>query len=79
MTVLHFMLIFAAVIIFTVFALTFRKPKMKPGFLAAALESLVLFVRDDIVYPIMGEKRGEKWLPFFVTLLYSCCWLISLG
>ena len=54
-----------------------RTPKVK-GF-AVALEALVLFVRDDIVYPTMGEKRGERWLPFFVTLFMFIVVLNCLG
>ena len=68
MTVDLLMMLFAASVIFISFVYAFRKPALKPRGVAAVLEILVLFVRDDIVYPVMGEKKGEKWLPFFTTL-----------
>ena len=68
LTVHRLMLVLSGLLIFFVFAWVFRKPGLKPGFAAVALESVVLFVRDDIVYPVMGEERGERWLPFFTTM-----------
>ncbi len=68
MTVHLLMLLLSAALIFILFAIAFRKPSLKPRGLAVVLEILILFVRDDIVFPIMGKQRGEKWLPFFSTL-----------
>ncbi|MBN2739035.1 MAG: F0F1 ATP synthase subunit A [Spirochaetales bacterium] len=67
-TVHLLMLFLATILILSVFLSIFRKPGLKPKGLKISLEILILFVRDDIVYPVMGEKRGEKWLPFFSTL-----------
>jgi F-type H+-transporting ATPase subunit a len=65
----HLLMIWLAVALIAVlFYLNFRKRNLKIRGFAVVLESLVLFVRDDIVYPVMGEKRGKVWLPFFVTL-----------
>jgi len=44
------------------------KPK-KTGLLAL-LEVGLVFVRDDIVYPWLGEERGRRYLPFFWTLFF---------
>jgi len=68
MSVHFFMLLLTLILLVTVFLAVFHKPKERPSKLAIALEMIVLFVRDDIVYPIMGEKRGRKWLPFFTSL-----------
>jgi F-type H+-transporting ATPase subunit a len=68
MTVHLFMLILSAVLIAAVFLRSARKSGLKTKGLTLAVESYIVFVRDDIVYPVMGEKRGEKWLPFFATL-----------
>ena len=62
------MLILATSVVTLLFVPLFRKPQLKVRGVSVALEALVLFVRDDIVYPIMGEERGDKWLPFFSTL-----------
>ena len=65
----HFMMVLLTlVLILTAFVVAARRPSLKPKKLAIALEMVILFVRDDIVYPIMGAKRGEKWLPFFFSL-----------
>jgi F-type H+-transporting ATPase subunit a len=29
-----------------------------------------LWVRDDVVYPVMGRETGTKFLPFFLTLFF---------
>jgi F-type H+-transporting ATPase subunit a len=34
------------------------------------LEVFIIFLRDEVVYPAMGEKDGRKWLPFFLTLFF---------
>lgn len=36
--------------------------------LAAAVEGVVIAIRDGIVFPAMGEKYGRKYLSFFLTL-----------
>jgi F-type H+-transporting ATPase subunit a len=65
----HLLMIWLAVVLVAgLFYLNFRKRNLKVRGFAVVLEALVLFVRDDIVYPVMGEKRGRFWLPFFVTL-----------
>lgn len=38
--------------------------------LAALIEVGLIFVRDDIVYPWLGEKRGRAFVPFFWTLFF---------
>ncbi len=38
------------------------------GPLMNAVEKFVIYVRDVMVYPVMGEKHGRKFLPFFLTL-----------
>ena len=78
-TVHLLMLILASFILIFLFVPSFRKPVLKVKGLRSALEALVLFVRDDIVYPVMGEERGEKWLPFFSTLFMFILMLNLLG
>lgn len=67
-TVHHIMLLLSSAVILALFVPVFRKRSLKVYGLAAALEVAVLFVRDEIVYPVMGKERGERWLPFFTTL-----------
>ncbi len=67
MSVHGVMLLLAAVLIAGFSLLAVKKGILKPKSPAVIMETLVLFVRDDIVYPVMGAERGEKWLPFFFT------------
>ncbi len=64
------MLVIASAILLTVFCTAFSRSKTIPGKLGLAIEPLVLFVRDSLIYPVMGEELGKKWLPFFLTLFF---------
>jgi len=68
MSVHQFMIGLGVFLILSVFIFGVRKKTLKPRGIAILIEAAVLFVRDDIVYPIMGEERGEKWLSFFLSL-----------
>lgn len=41
-----------------------------PTGLRNLLEPVLLFIRDQMVYPNLGEKQGRKWLPFFWTMFF---------
>jgi len=62
------MLLISIIIILSIFIPTAKQPSLKPKGVPMVLEIIILFVRDDIVYPVMGKRLGEKWLPFFSTL-----------
>ncbi len=65
----HLVMLFLAAALIALFYLGFaRRQVLKPGKTQLALESLLLFVRDEIVYPVMGEEKGRKWLSFYTTL-----------
>ena len=68
MTVHQFMLILSAFLIILMYALFSKRETFKPRKLQLGLEALVLYVRDEIVYPIMGKDKGKKWIPFFTSL-----------
>ncbi len=61
------MLLLAVVLIAGFYLAWIKKKTLKPSRKVLFLESVVLFVRDDIVFPVMGKERGERWLPFFFT------------
>jgi F-type H+-transporting ATPase subunit a len=50
----------------------------KTGILAL-LEVGLVFVRDDIVYPWLGEEKGRRMLPFFWTLFFFILFSNVLG
>ncbi len=55
-------------IVMRIAARSYRK-SLIPGRFAGLIEMLILFVRDDIVLPAVGE-RGRKLLPYFLTLFF---------
>lgn len=64
------MLWIASLILIVAFWLSFRKPKAVPTGLAGVLESVVLFIRDEIAVPNIGEKLGKKLTPFLATIFF---------
>ena len=47
-----------------------RRPGQAPTGLANVLEPLILFVRDDIAYPIIGKHKADKFVPFLLTTFF---------
>jgi len=43
------------------------------------LEPFVLYVRNQMVYPIMGDKMGRKYLPLFLTQFFFILFCNLLG
>jgi F-type H+-transporting ATPase subunit a len=43
------------------------------------LEPFVLYVRDQMVYPIMGDNMGRKYLPLFLTQFFFILFCNLLG
>jgi len=60
----------AGLILTLCLTLAFKGGKLLRSKFAHLLEVYILFVRDEIVYPIMGEKDGRKLLPFFLTVFF---------
>lgn len=56
--------------LFTTVARSYKKNKMAPKGLAGFLEPVVLFVRDDIAIPNIGEKKYAKYMPYLLTVFF---------
>jgi len=57
--------------IFISIARRFKKHQNEaPKGLQSWLEPLILFVRDDIAKPAIGEKRYEKYMPYLLTIFF---------
>jgi len=55
---------FAAVFIFLIlFILLALRPKVIPGKGQAVIEILLLFIRRNLVYNMIGKKEGDRWVP----------------
>ena len=60
---------FIAVFIFTVLLLVLaRKPKIVPTKKQAVVEMLITFVKESLVYGMMGKEAGDRWFPFISSI-----------
>lgn len=58
------------IVLMGVFLRGSRAGREAPRGMANALETLVVFVRDDIAIGNMGEKWGRRFTPFLLTLFF---------
>lgn len=68
----HIVMLWVAALLLIIFvkaAMKGYKDSNVPRGLARALETIVVFVRDDIVLAAIGEK-GKRLLPYFLTLFF---------
>jgi len=68
--------VISGAIVLGFFWLAFRKPKIVPRGMQNVGEYGVLFVRDQIIRPMLG-KAGDKYLPFLVSLFFFI-WVMNL-
>jgi F-type H+-transporting ATPase subunit a len=77
----HFLMLMVAGFMILLFSWAAKgiatKPK-KTGVLAL-LEVGLVFVRDEIVYPWLGEERGRRYVPFFWTIFFFILFSNLLG
>lgn len=50
-----------------------------PHGLANFFEVIIIFLRDEVVYPSMGEEDGRKYMPFFLTAFFFILFSNLLG
>ena len=61
-------------------AASYRKnPGQAPKGLTNVLEPLVIFVRDEIAIPSLGEHKAQKFLPFLLTVFFFILFANLLG
>ncbi|WP_026181888.1 F0F1 ATP synthase subunit A [Alloscardovia criceti] len=76
-----FVRLVATALILVVLGLTAARAKVVPGRWQGFVEFIMEFVRDNIVYQILGELRGKKYLPMITTmfmtlLVFNLCGVI---
>ena len=60
-----------SVLLIFVFSKLAKKRGLTPtGAFSNFFEVFVVFIRDDMVYNIMGEKLGRRFMPFFLTQFF---------
>jgi len=73
------MMLLASFIIISLFIFGYKKDKKVQSGIGNLLEVFVVFIRDEIVYPNMGEKQGRKFLPLILTFFFFIVMLNLLG
>ena len=66
-----FIRILATVIMLLVLGITAAHAKLVPGRWQGAVEWVLDFVRDNIVYQVMGELRGKRYVPMITTVFLT--------
>lgn len=70
---------FAAVLLFLMFtslAKSYKKSPIPTGF-GRVLEPLIIFIRDEIAVPNIGEKKYRKFMGYLLTVFFFV-WLLNL-
>lgn len=57
-------------LLFTAVARSYKNNKKAPKGIAGFLEPLVIFVRDDIAIPNIGEKKYARYMPYLLTVFF---------
>jgi ATP synthase subunit 6 len=68
-----FSMLMSALILFFLFltvARSYNKNKLAPKGIAGFLEPLVIFVRDEIAIPNIGNKKYAKYMPYLLTIFF---------
>lgn len=65
--------------LFGTIAARLRKEDVPRGTLTNLFESILLFVRNDMIYEIMGNKTGRRFTPYFLSLFFFILFCNLLG
>src|SRR5215470_12153484 len=68
----------AAVLVVLVFRYAFREQRTIPSGVANFLEAILVFLRDEVVVPTMGEA-GRRYLPYLFTVFFFILFCNLLG
>lgn len=63
--------IIATVVLLLVLGLTASRAKLIPGRWQGVVEYGIEFVRDKVVYDVMGELRGKRYVPMIATIFFT--------
>jgi F-type H+-transporting ATPase subunit a len=78
-----FSLLLSSILVLVIFISIANKykenPNKAPSGLQSALEPMILFVRDDIAKPSIGENNYEKFMPYLLTIFFFIWFTNMLG
>jgi F-type H+-transporting ATPase subunit a len=76
----HTIMLVTAAILLLVLLLPLRRIRGGvPHGMGNFLEMLIIFIRDEVIYPNLGEKDGRKYLPYFLTIFFFILFANLLG
>ena len=73
------MVLIGCAIILMLFLVFYRKNERVPTGLTNCLEALVVFIRDEVAIPNLGEKDGLQFTPMLCTIFFFILTLNLLG
>jgi ATP synthase subunit 6 len=73
------MMLIASLLLVLAFYFGYNRNKKVQSGLGNLLEVFVVFIKDEVVYPNMGEKQGRKFLPLILTFFFFIVTLNLLG
>jgi len=68
-----FSMLLSVVLLLSLFGAAGRSARKNPGApkgILAFLEPIVVFIREDIIIPNVGEKKHKKYIPYLVTVFF---------
>lgn len=63
--------IVATIVLLLVLGITAKHAKLIPGRWQGVVEYGLDFVRDKVVYDVMGEARGKRYVPMITTIFFT--------
>lgn len=68
-----FSMLLSVVLLLTLFGAAGRSARKNPGApkgILAFLEPIIVFIREDIIIPNVGEKKYKRYIPYLVTVFF---------
>ena len=73
------MVLIAAAFLVVIFCFLYNRRRRVPGRFTGMLESVVIFIRDDIAVRNLGEEDGRRLTPFLCTMFFFILTLNLMG
>ena len=58
------------ILVFSTVASNYKKGNLVPKGIAGFLEPVIIFIRDEVAIPNIGEKKYAKYMPYLLTLFF---------
>ena len=72
-----FLSVLLLILIFSASGRNYKKNKGAPKGIAGFVEPLVVFIRDEVAIPNIGEKKYQRFMPYLLTVFFFI-WLNNL-